>query len=694
MKADLLFELGTEELPPKALMTLSAALEENITNALSEKNLTWITLSSFAAPRRLALTVKGLDMVTPDLKTISWGPPVKIAFNNEGVPTKAAEAFAKKNNLAIDDLAKFVENDGQQDKLCLRQIVPGEATRDLLASVINQSLANLPIPKRMRWGISREEFVRPVQWAVLLFDNKVCEETILGLRSSNVSQGHRFLGKGDIVINSATSYEQQLHDDFVIADFKKRRTIIEEGIIALAENNSGRAVIDPELLDEVTALNEWPVPLLGRFDQRFLSVPAEALISSMKEHQKYFHLVDTNGHLLPAFVTVANINSKQPEQIVAGNERVIRPRLADAAFFYKNDAGSSLEERRESLKTVVFQEKLGSVYDKTERVARLAKLLASASGANPDHSFRAAQLSKSDLVSDMVGEFADLQGIMGRYYALNDGEHQDIAEAQLEQYLPKSANDKLPATAVGITLAIADKLDTLIGIFSIGQQPSGSRDPFALRRASLGILRIIIGRQINMDLKHAIKLAAEPFNLEKDQQTKVCEQVLTYILERFRAWYKEKGYPAEIFQSVDALNLANPLDIDARVKAVAAFSKLPESNDLAAANKRVSNILAKEQLLLTNTALKPALFTESAETMLASAIESLIDTTQSLVSERKYEQALTGLASLRDPVDHFFNDVMVMVEDDEIRNNRLQLLQDLRSLFLNIADIAKIAGSK
>ena len=694
MKADLLFELGTEELPPKALIALSAALEENMTSELAKKNLTWDTFSSFAAPRRLALTVTGLDTVTPDLETTAWGPPVKIAFDNEGAPTKAAQAFAKKNNLAVDDLSSLVENDGQQDKLCVRKIVAGEATGDLLASIINRALADLPIPKRMRWGSSREEFVRPVQWTVLLFDNKVCEETILGLRSSNVSQGHRFLGNGDIVIESAASYEQQLHDDYVIADFKKRRAIIEEGIKALAENNAGRAVIDAELLDEVTALNEWPVPLLGRFEQRFLSVPAEALISSMKEHQKYFHLVDKNDDLMPAFITVANINSKQPEEIIAGNERVIRPRLADAAFFYKNDANISLEQRRESLRSVVFQEKLGSIYDKTERVARLAKLIAHITGANPDHAYRAAQLSKSDLVSDMVGEFADLQGIMGRYYAINDGEHKDVADALLEQYLPRFSNDQLPTSAVGTTLAIADKLDTVVGIFSIGQQPSGSRDPFALRRASLGILRILLGRQIDIDLESAVNLAAEPFNLETIRRKEVCKQVLTYIIERFKSWYKEEGYAAEIFLSVDGLELTNPLDIDARVQAVAAFTKLPESENLAAANKRVSNILAKQKNNFSCATVQPELLIKNSENTLFSAIESLATTTQALVAERKYEQALTGLASLSDPVDHFFNDVMVMVDDDKMRDNRLQLLRNLRSLFLNVADIAKITGSK
>ena len=516
----------------------------------------------------------------------------------------------------------------------------------------------------------------------------------MGVTTGNVSQGHRFHGTGDITICSPNSYEQQLHDNFVIASFAKRRELIEDGVKLLASEGGGIAVIDPSLLDEVTALNEWPVPLMGCFDEAFLAVPSEALVSSMKEHQKYFHLVDKHDNLMAAFITVANIISKEPQKVIQGNERVIRPRLADAAFFYKNDARVSLFDRREQLKTVVFQEKLGSVYAKTERVALLAKTLAVSTGADPETAFRAGQLCKSDLVTDMVGEFADLQGVMGRYYALNDGEDAQVAEALLEQYLPRFSGDLVPSTTVGAALALADKLDTLVGIFSIGQQPSGSRDPFALRRASLGILRIIIDRKLDIDLRSAIEVSAIQFELEGDTLKKICKQVLAYILDRFKSWYKEEGYAAEIYLSVAPLNLSNPLDIDARVNAVASFSLLPEAGDLATANKRVSNIISKQLGTSEPVTLDSNLLVEPAEKTLAKSITRMSLLSEPLLASRDYTNVLKNLATLRDPIDSFFNDVMVMADDQALRNNRLSLLSNLRALFVNVADIAQMASSK
>jgi glycyl-tRNA synthetase beta chain len=465
----------------------------------------------------------------------------------------------------------------------------------------------------------------------------------------------------------------------------------------LAAQLQGSAVIDPDLLDEVSALNEWPVPLMGRFDEHFLQVPAQALISSMKEHQKYFHLVDAQGQLMSAFITVANIESRDPSQVINGNERVIRPRLADAAFFYTNDKNSSLESRRESLKQVVFQVALGSVYDKTQRVAALAETLCSYTGAEPAMARRAAQLSKSDLVTDMVGEFDDLQGIMGRDYALNDGEPEEVAEALFEQYLPRFAGDLVPSTATGATLALADRLDSLVGIFSIGQQPSGSRDPFALRRASLGVLRIIIERDIDLDLTQAINSAAAQFaDLSGAKLTgdELCKQVLTYILERFKSWYKEEGIGSEVFAAVSALGLSNPLDINARVQAVQQFSQLPESVALAAANKRVSNILAKQLADTSPVSLDAKLLQENAEQQLASEIERLTTLVAPLFERRDYSGVLSQLAKLREPVDSFFDQVMVMAEDPEVRNNRLALLHSLRQLFINVADISQLAPAK
>jgi glycyl-tRNA synthetase beta chain len=697
MSADFLVELGTEELPPKALLSLSAAFSQGIVDRLKAENLSFGQATAYAAPRRLALVIESLDTQAPNAELVAWGPPVAVAFDAEGQPTRAAEAFANKNGLAVSDLGSHVENDGQQDKLCVRRTETGAKTRTLLADVINGSLGALPIPKRMRWGNSKEEFVRPVQWAVLLFDAAVCEETILGVTSGNISRGHRFHSPGDIVIESPQSYVQQLEDAFVIADFGKRREIIRSGVEQLAARLQGSAVIDPDLLDEVSALNEWPVPLMGRFDEHFLQVPAQALISSMKEHQKYFHLVDAQGQLMSAFITVANIESRDPSQVINGNERVIRPRLADAAFFYTNDKNSSLKSRRESLKQVVFQVALGSVYDKTQRVAALAETLCSDTGAEPAMARRAAQLSKSDLVTDMVGEFDDLQGIMGRDYALNDGEPEEVAEALFEQYLPRFAGDLVPSTATGATLALADRLDSLVGIFSIGQQPSGSRDPFALRRASLGVLRIIIERDIDLDLTQAINSAAAQFaDLSGAKLTgdELCKQVLTYILERFKSWYKEEGIGSEVFAAVSALGLSNPLDINARVQAVQQFSQLPESVALAAANKRVSNILAKQLADTSPVSLDAKLLQENAEQQLASEIERLTTLVTPLLERRDYSGVLSQLAKLREPVDSFFDQVMVMAEDPEVRNNRLALLHSLRRLFINVADISQLAPAK
>ncbi len=693
MSADFLVEIGTEELPPKVLRQLCDSFAEEVTGRFNAEQLSFGEVTIYGAPRRLALLISDLEAQTPDQNVVNWGPPAKVAFDSDGNPTRAAEAFAKKNNIALAALAGLIENDGQQDKLCARRTVVGIPTESLLGDIISQSLAALPIPKPMRWGKSRQEFVRPVQWAVVLFDGKTINTNILGIESSNISRGHRFHSQGDILIDSPANYKDRLHKAFVIVDFEERRELIRQGVAAAAKSAGGTAVIDADLLDEVTALNEWPVPLLGQFEEHFLEVPAEALVSSMAQHQKYFHVVDDDNQLKPLFITVANIDSLDPQQVISGNERVIRPRLADAAFFYKTDLKSTLQERRETLKSVIFQSKLGSIFDKTQRVSGLAKFLADFTGASAEHAGRAGELCKSDLVSEMVGEFDDLQGVMGRYYALNDGEHPAVAEALMEQYLPRFAGDAIPATETGAALALADRLDTLVGIFSIGQQPSGSRDPFALRRASLGILRIIIERNIDLDLNLAIKAAAEQLNINETAD-KICLQVLTYALDRFKSWYKDEGIDAEVFASVAALALSNPLDIDARVKAVDQFTRLPEAVALAAANKRVFNILAKQSADTVPSVINNSLLVDAAEQQLAESISALSSTIAPLLEKRDYAAVLKELASLRDPVDQFFDDVMVMVDDPAVRDNRLALLNSLRSLFLNVADISQLVVSK
>ena len=697
MSADFLVELGTEELPPKALKSLSNAFTDGVVSGLRDLGLNYKDVRSFAAPRRLAITISELDAQTPNKDLVIWGPPVKVAFSDDGTPSKAAEAFAKKNGVTIKELASLIDNDGQQDKLCIRRTENGVDTKTCLADIINRSLAKLPIPRRMRWGYKKEEFVRPAQWAVLLFNDEVLHDSILGITASNTSRGHRFHANQEILIKSPSSYQQQLRDAYVIADFNQRRELITKGVESLAKEINGIAVLENDLLDEVAALNEWPVPLMGEFDEHFLSIPAQALISSMKEHQKYFHVLDAKDQLLPAFITVANIESNDPAQVIDGNERVIRPRLADAAFFYENDKKTTLKSRRSSLKNIVFQADLGSVYDKTQRVAAIAEYLADKMGGQPNLARRAAELSKSDLVTDMVGEFDDLQGDMGRDYALNDGEDKEVAEALFEQYLPRFSGDIVPGTITGAALALADRLDSLMGIFSIGQQPSGSRDPFALRRASLGVLRIILERNLDLDLVDILSFCNAQLNVGKSAKLSgkdLEKQVLTYILERFKAVYKEKGVKTEVFLSVATLGLSNPLDFDARVCAVHQFTRLPEASSLAAANKRVSNILAKQLADKSAKALVSDLLKETAEKQLANNLDDLEALIAPLLAKRDYNGILEKLAELKDPVDHFFEDVMVMTDDMALRQNRLALLDKLQKLFMNVADISQLVPAK
>lgn len=697
MKSDFLVELGTEELPPKILNSLSNAFTSGITNGLSRHGLSFGDVKSFATPRRLAVLIDDLDHQTADSDVVIWGPPLHVAFTEDGNPTKAAEAFANKNNLDLQELKNYVDNDGQQVKLCLRRTEPGVQTSELVTGIINRSLAELPMPKRMRWGSGKEEFSRPAQWVLILFADFSFKDKVLGLTPSNVTRGHRFHANREIVVKSPNSYQQQLHDAYVVADFSERKNIILDGINSLTKDIAGKAVIGEDLLEEVTALNEWPVPLLGKFDEHFLEVPSEALISSMKSHQKYFHVVDRDNNLLPVFITVANIQSKDPQQVINGNERVIRPRLADAAFFYENDKLQTLESRRELLKDIVFQAQLGSVYDKTERVATVAASFAPIINADPELVRRAAELSKSDLVTDMVGEFDTLQGTMGRDYALHDGENPQVADALFEQYLPRFSGDIIPGTTTGMAVALADKLDSLVGIFSIGQQPTGSKDPFALRRASLGVLRILIEGGIDIDLRDLIELTSAQFggsNNAKVRSEDLNKQVLTYIIERLKPWYKDQKLSAEVYGSVASLGLSNPLDINARVEAVNKFTLLSEASNLATANKRVSNILGKQADTVLPENINDSLLESKAEKQLATQLANLNQIVSPLIEQRDYYAVLEHLATLRDPVDLFFEEVMVMTDNMEVRSNRLALLSKLQQLFMHVADISQLASTK
>lgn len=685
MPNNYLIEIGTEELPPTSLKKLSDAFSQGIEKALRAKGLSFTNTQAFATPRRLALVIESLDEKTPIEELISWGPPAAIAFDKEGKPTNAALAFAKKNGLDVNKLV--IDNDGKADKLIAKAQIGGEQSQQLIADIVKQSLANLPIAKRMRWGSSREEFVRPVQWVILLQDEQVIDCTILGVKASNITRGHRFHCANNFVITSAMHYEEQMQvQGHIIASFEKRREKIKKGVLLEAQKIKGTAVICDDLLDETTGLVEWPVPLAGRFDAAFLSVPAEALISSMKEHQKYFHIVDEKNTLLPFFITISNIQSKDSAQVIDGNERVIRPRLADAAFFYETDKKTSLASKRDKLKTVVFQDKLGSIFDKTERIKNLAHYIAEKLSANTSHVSRAAQLCKSDLVSNMVYEFPEMQGIAGNYYAIHDGEAAEVASAIVEHYQPRFAGDQLPANVTGSIIALADRIDTITGIFGIGQIPTGSKDPFALRRASLGVLRILVENTLDLDLRDLVIHSVKSFNALPKSET-VVEDVLTYMIERFRSWYEEENIAAEIFQSVNSRKLTHPLDINNRVHAVSAFTQLDSAKALAAANKRVSNILAKLDSPVSHT-YDENLFVEQAEKELAKVLKQADKKVQPLFDKHNYTEGLAQLAVLQEPVDTFFDQVMVMSDDLSIRNNRLSLLQQLRELFLHVADIS------
>lgn len=691
MSADFLVELGTEELPPKSLLSLSEAFEQGIANQLQTAGLGFAATRAFASPRRLAVLVEGLATQAPQQEKVVWGPPAKIAFDAGGNPTKAALAFAGKNAIDPATLKNCVENDGKQDKLCHRAVVPGVKAADKLGEIVTEALAGLPVAKRMRWGASRQEFVRPAHWLVMLHGNGVVEATVMDLKAGRTTYGHRIHHAQPIALPSAADYRDALRDGCVLADFAARRELIASQIKEAAAATGGEAVVEAALLNEVTALNEWPAALLGRFDEDFLEVPPEALISSMAEHQKYFH-VEKDGKLLPFFIAIANIESKDPAQVIAGNERVIRPRLADAAFFYRTDKKTSLEAKRELLKKIVFQAQLGTIYEKTERVAALAESLAAKVGADPAQAHRAAELSKSDLVSEMVLEFPDLQGLMGRYYARHDGEAPDVAAAIFEQYLPRFAGDKLPETPVGTAVALADKIDTLVGIFGIGMPPSGSKDPFALRRASLGVLRLLVEKSIDLDLCDILTEAAGKYT-GLPETARVVERVLSYMVERFRAWYEEENIPAEVFLAVAAKQLSNPLDIHQRVHAVNSFSQLPEAAALAAANKRVSNILARADIEVPSQADQDMLSAD-AEKTLFNQVTQVTEQIRPLLNERDYAKAMQAMAVLQPSVDAFFDGVMVNVEEQDIRRNRLALLAELRSLFLYIADISLLVPEK
>jgi glycyl-tRNA synthetase beta chain len=679
---DFLVELGTEELPPKALKSLGEAFLAGIEKGLAAASLNCRNAKVYAAPRRLAVLVEGLATEQPDRSVNLDGPPIQAAFDAEGNPTQAALGFARKCGV---DLA---EVDRSGPKLRYAREIPGQPACELLPGIVEASLEALPIPKRMRWAARREEFVRPTQWLVMLFGDEVIDCEILTQRAGRESRGHRFHHPEAVRISAPARYAEEMRAAHVIADFAERRKLIADRVDELAKQQNGTAVVPPALLDEVSALVEWPVPLVCSFEERFLDVPQEALISTMQDNQKYFCLLDARGKLLPRFITVANIESKDPSQIVEGNEKVVRPRLTDAEFFFNQDKKQPLEAFNERLANVVFQAQLGTVLEKAQRVSRLAGFIADRVGGDKANAERAGLLSKCDLATEMVGEFPEMQGIAGYYYALNDEEPQDVALALNEQYMPRGAGAELPTTLTGAAVAVADKIDTLVGIFGIGMLPTGSKDPYALRRAALGVLRILIDKGLELDLRDTLTFAVRQFG-NKVKAEGLVDQVQDFIFDRLRARYEDEGTEVAVYLAVRAMQPNSPLDFEQRVQAVQAFRRLPEADALAAANKRVWNLLSKYEGKLPD-GVQAHYFDSPSEFALYAALQQADRDVRPLAEARDYEAALARLAALRKPVDEFFEAVMVNVEEPSVRANRYAMLAQLRSLFLGVADISAL----
>ena len=681
----LLLELGAEELPPTALDALSDAFAVGIEKGLQEADIPFQGVTAYATPRRLAVQVKNLADKQPYREVERRGPALAAAFK-EGAPTKAAEGFARSCGVSVDELIHLETDKGTW--LGFREHQPGESVQALLPDILRKAISALPVPKNMRWGTSRIEFSRPVHWLVTLYGSDVIAAEALGLQASRTTYGHRFHAPDAIQLEHADAYLGALENAFVLADRQQRRERIREQVLAEAEVQEANAVIDEDLLVEVSGLVEWPVALTGSFDERFLEVPAECLVSSMKANQKYFHLLDDQGKLKPLFITISNIDSADPQQVISGNEKVIRPRLADAAFFYDTDRKRTLVLRIPQLESVVFQQQLGTLADKARRSSAIASHIAERIGGDVTHAQRAVALAKCDLVTEMVLEFPELQGIMGRYYAEQDGEPADVAQALEEQYLPRFATDAIPHSATGKALALADRLDTLVGIFGIGQRPTGAKDPFALRRASIGVLNILVKGELNLDLRELLNVAAEQYR-DLPKAEGLIDDVLTYMLDRFRAWGQEEGITAEMYLAVRARPVTKPLDFARRLRAVKAFAQREEAAALAAANKRVSNILSKQEHD-GSTQVDQSLLQEPAEQALFNAVTRSQQQVTPLFAAGDYQQALDALATLREPVDNFFDQVMVMADDESIRRNRLALLASLQALFLEVADIAQL----
>lgn len=682
---NLLIELGTEELPPKSLRKLAESFASNVEAELIKAELSFDNVRWLASPRRLALIVTNLSAAQADKIVEKRGPAVNVAFDAQGQATKAAQGWAASNGITVEQAERLITDKGEW--LLFKSEVKGLPVAQLIPEIAATALAKLPIPKPMRWGSASTQFIRPVHTVTMLFGGQLIQGELLGIESDRTIRGHRFLGDAEIVINHADQYQALLDDSGkVIVDYERRKAIIREQVEALAAHENGVAAIDDDLLEEVTSLVEWPVTLVGSFEEKFLAVPSEALISTMKDNQKYFPVLDKQGKLLPRFIFVSNIVSRDPAQVISGNEKVVRPRLADAEFFFETDKKKTLASRLESLSSVLFQQKLGTLKEKSERIANVAEDIAVQIKADSKHAYRAGLLSKTDLMTDMVMEFPDVQGIMGMYYAQHDGEANEVAIALNEQYLPRFAGDKLPTSLVACCVSLADKLDTLVGIFGIGQAPKGATDPFALRRAAIGLLRIITEKNLDLDIVVLTEIAKAQYG-HKLTNDNVVQDVVDFLFARFRATYQANGYSVELIQSVLDRRPTKPVDFEKRIQAVAKFQTLPEAAPIAAANKRISNILAKVKGEISAD-IDASLLQEPAEIALSEILRSLELNLSPLFEKLDYESALFELATLRAPVDEFFDNVMVMAEDQAVKQNRLAILARLRNLFLQVADVS------
>ena len=679
-----LVEIGTEELPPKALKTLATSFADNVEEELNQAGLTFDKIEWFAAPRRLAVKVLNLATQQPSKEIEKRGPAVSAAFDAEGKPTKAAEGWARGCGITVEQAERIATDKGEW--LVHRAKIEGQPTKNLLNDIVANALAKLPIPKPMRWADKTVQFIRPVHTVTMLLGDELIEGEILGVASARTIRGHRFLGEKEFEIQHADQYPQLLREKgSVVADFNERKAEILAKSQAKATALGGVADIEESLLEEVTSLVEYPNVLAAKFEERFLAVPAEALVYTMKGDQKYFPIYDKEGKLLPHFIFVSNINPEDPTAIIEGNEKVVRPRLTDAEFFFKTDLKQKLVDRLPRLETVLFQQQLGTLKDKTDRIEQLAGEIAKQIGADEAKAKRAGLLSKCDLMTNMVFEFTDTQGVMGMHYARHDGEDEEVAVALNEQYMPRFAGDELPKSLVASAVALADKFDTLTGIFGIGQAPKGSADPFALRRAALGALRIIVEKNLPLDLEDLVKKSAALFGDKLTNQNVVAD-VVDFMLGRFRAWYQDEGIAVDVIQAVLARRPTRPADFDARVRAVSHFRTLDSAEALAAANKRVSNILAKADTAIGEINLTACV--EPAEKALAEAVLALRTEVQPLIAKGDYTAVLDKLANLRAPVDSFFDNVMVNAEDPALRQNRLAILNTLQGLFLQVADIS------